>query len=100
MVTSWESQKREWSKEWQARKAGRILQRSRGASDYRKFAYKGRQYVIRVADRSQGYQSDYKQVKTFFVLIYKDGVLIDGYTKTEAAYKAAEKKVDLLLQQA
>jgi hypothetical protein len=69
------------------RKAHRIDKASQHASRLPRVTYKNTIIEVRKASRSRGYQTDYKPVLTYWVLLYKQGELYCGYSFTESSYK-------------
>ena len=69
------------------RKAHRIDRASQHASCLPIVTYQDTTIEVRKASRSRGYQTDYKPVLTYWVLIFKQGKLVSGYSFTENSYK-------------
>lgn len=85
-------------KEWQARKGRRVEKAAQYARHYRTInGTNGRHCVVKVAQRSKGFRSNYEPVNTYFILIYEGEKLINGYTQTENAWRADEAKIDRAL---
>jgi len=72
-----------YHQEWLKRKARRVAKQAINASFIESFEKDNRTMRVLVAERSKGYQSNYKRVPTYFLLIYEDNDLIHGQTMTQ-----------------
>jgi hypothetical protein len=68
------------------RKARRIDKASQHATRLPLRTYQDTTIEVRKASRSRGYQTDYKPVLTYWVLISRQGHIIAGYSFTQAPY--------------
>ncbi len=83
-----------YHQEWLVRKGRRTAKQAAYADIVRRVSYNGFDYLIKRAYRSAGHQSNYELVPKYFVIISKDGVIINGFTMTEKVYKQAEINMD------
>ncbi len=68
------------------RKAHRIDRASQHATRLPIVNYQDSIIEVRKASRSRGYQTDYKPVLSYWVLISKQGRLVSGYSFTQNSY--------------
>jgi len=78
--------------EWLKRKAKRIAYQARYATQVKQFTHKvsGRVMKVLMAERSHGYQSNYKPVPTYYLLVYDKGELIHGQRMTQGEWRKQE----------
>ena len=76
-----------YHQEWLKRKARRVAKQAINARLVETFHKDNRSMRVMVAERSRGYQTDYKRVPTYFLLVYENSDLIHGQTMTECEWQ-------------
>ena len=87
-----------YHQEWLKRKAKRVAIQAQNARFIKQFKHNGSGRILKVfmADRSRGYQTNYKRVPTYYLLIYDNGELIHGQTMTQREWQKKEPEFNAI----